>query len=303
MPIEFAAAAYRFGHSMVRSIYRLNTELGSHPTRVQKERGVAGRQFILGARGDESLNGFREFPRIWAIDWPLFFEFGHRKLDDPANSGPSRIQPAYKIDSSLVNPLAYLPEFSKPGTGGNFQEDKDGHPEAKDHEIAMLALRNLLRGLRMGLPSGQTVARYMDIEPIPDDELMVGKATVDGLKENKSILHISPTARKSFKDNAPLWFYILAEAQHQWANEAEESGGDKNAKNSVPVRLGPVGGRIVTEVLVGLMLGDRFSFLSQWPSWNPFLKHLPNVSPFATELERKRFGMAELITVAGLGGN
>src|SRR5262249_40343259 len=28
MPIEFAAAAYRFGHSMVRPIYRLNTELG-----------------------------------------------------------------------------------------------------------------------------------------------------------------------------------------------------------------------------------------------------------------------------------
>jgi len=303
MPIEFAAAAYRFGHSMVRSIYRLNTELGKDATRNQKGRGVAGRQLIFGARGDESLNGFREFPRIWAIDWRLFFEFGDEKLDASTNSGPARIQPAYKIDSSLVNPLAFLPEFSVPQAGGNFQEDKDGHPETRPHEIAMLALRNLLRGLRMGLPSGQTVARHMDIEPIPDDELMVGKATVDGLRDNKSILAISPTAEKSFKDNAPLWFYILAEAQHQWTMEAKQNGGDTTAKNSVPVRLGPVGGRIVTEVLVGLMLGDRFSFLSQWPSWNPFLKDLPNVAPFASELKQERFGIAELITVAGLGGN
>jgi hypothetical protein len=297
MPIEFAAAAYRFGHSMVRSIYRLNTELGSHATRDEKDRGVAGRQFILGARGDESLNGFRKFPRTWAIDWRLFFEFGDEKLDASTNSGPTRIQPAYKIDSSLVNPLAFLPEFSVPEAGGNFQEDKDGHPETKPHEIGMLALRNLLRGLRMGLPSGQTVARHMDIEPIPDDELKVGKATAGGLKENPSIVDISP----NFEDNAPLWFYILAEAQHQWANEAKQSGGNPTAMNSIPVRLGTVGGRIVTEVLVGLMLGDRFSFLSQWPSWNPFLKDLKNVAPFATELDPERFGIAELITVAGLG--
>jgi hypothetical protein len=304
MPIEFAAAAYRFGHSMVRSIYRLNTELGSHATRDQKERGVAGRQFIFGARGNESLNGFRQFPPIWAIDWRLFFEFDDRKLDDPTNSGPARIQPAYKIDTSLVNPLAFLPEFSEEQkSSGNFKTDEDGNPKTKRGEIAMLALRNLLRGLRMGLPSGQTVARHMDVEPIPDDELMVGKATVDGLQGNKSILHVSPDARKSFRDNAPLWFYILAEAQHQWAKEANETEGDKTTKNSVHVRLGAVGGRIVTEVLVGLILGDRFSFLSQWPSWNPFLKDLPNVAPFADEMKQERFGIAELITVAGLGGS
>jgi len=299
MPIEFAAAAYRFGHSMVRPIYRLNTELGDNATQDQKERGVAGRQFIFGARGDESLNGFREFHRTWGIDWQLFFEFGNRKLDAQRNSGSGRIQPAYKIDSSLVNPLAFLPEFSVPAAGGNFQEDKDGNPKTKPHEIAVLALRNLLRGLRMGLPSGQTVARHMDIEPIPDSELKVGKANVDGLKDNPSILDIS----SAFTDNAPLWFYILAEAQHQWASKAKRNRGNKTAKNSVPVRLGPMGGRIVTEVLVGLILGDRFSFLSQWPGWNPFLKDLKNVAPFATELKQERFGIAELITLANLGGD
>src|SRR5438477_7132536 len=111
----------------------------------------------------------------------------------------------------------------------------------------------------------------MDIEPIPDRDLKVGKANVDGLKSNKSISDLAP----SFEDNAPLWFYVLAEAQGEWAKAAEENKADASAKNSIHVKLGPVGGRIVTEVLVGLMLGDRFSFLSQWPGWTPFLKDLP----------------------------
>jgi len=299
MPIEFAAAAYRFGHSMVRPIYRLNTELGKDATQDQKDRGVDGRQFIFGALRNESLNGFRDFPPIWAIDWRLLFEFD-RKLDDPKNLGAGRVQPAYKIDSSLVNPLAFLPEFSVEGKDGNFETDADGHPKTKANEVAVLALRNLLRGLRMGLPSGQTVARHMDIPVIPDAELKVGKANVDGLKTNTSIVEISKIS-KSFADNAPLWFYVLAEAQHEWAKAAQASKGDDTAKNSIPVKLGPVGGRIVTEVLVGLILGDRFSFLSQWPGWTPFLKDLPDAAPFAPVL-KERFGIAELITVAGLAG-
>jgi hypothetical protein len=136
----------------------------------------------------------------------------------------------------------------------------------------------------------------MDKIPIPDEDLKVGKATVGDLTSNKSILEFGA----SFKDNAPLWFYVLAEAQHIWAQAAEASAGDETAKNSIHVTLGPVGGRIVTEVLVGLMLGDRFSFLSQWPGWTPFLKDVPSeLAPFADELD-DQFGIAELIAVAGL---
>jgi len=283
MPIEFAAAAYRFGHSMVRPIYRLNTELGSDATQDQKDRGVDGRQFIFAAVQTEGLNGFREFPSIWSIDWRLFFAFD-RKLDDPGNLGPNRIQPAYKIDTSLVNPLAFLPEFSQAKSDGNLVPDKDGHPLPKQGEISNLAERNLLRGLSMGLPSGQTVARHMDLDVIPDKELKVGKANIDGLKDNKPITEFGD----SFTDNAPLWFYVLAEAQHQWAREAQASHGNDDAKNSIHVRLGPVGGRIVAEVLIGLLLGDPFSFLSQSPSWKPMFT------------EKGKFGIAELIKKSGL---
>jgi len=67
---------------------------------------------------------------------------------------------SYKIDSSLVNPLAFLPEFSVPDDAGNnkgdFQMDNDGHPKTQENQIAKLAQRNLLRGKAMGLPLRST---------------------------------------------------------------------------------------------------------------------------------------------------
>jgi hypothetical protein len=250
IPIEFSAAAYRFGHSMVRPIYRLNTTLGQNPP--PKKDPVNGRQFIFDPTDDNrSLNGFREFPSNWAIDWRLFFDMGNR----PGKLGVERLQRAYKIDSSLVNPLGRLPRqiATKPRS---------------------LPARNLLRGLRMGLPSGQDVARAMGLAPISDEKLVVGKATEADHKTNMSITAI-PKFGQEFEGNAPLWYYVLAEAQQQFK------------KNDTPIRLGPVGGRIVTETIVGLMLGDSHSFLSQDPNWAP---------------NRTRdFGMADLIATAIAG--
>jgi hypothetical protein len=284
IPVEFSVAAYRYGHSMVRPIYRLNTELGANATPDEIKRGVAGRQFIFAAVEKQALNGFHGFPTQWAIDWNLFFE-RTKKLDDPKNRGPHRVQPSYKIDSSLVNPLAFLPEFSQlKGTGPDLETDKDGFPRSQHGTIPNLALRNLLRGNSMGLPSGQTVARYMGLDPIPDKELTVGKANLDGLKTNKSISDFGD----GFKDNAPLWFYVLAEAQHDWVQAAKKRKGSDETINMTPVHLGAVGGRIVAEVLIGLMLGDPNSFLSMWPTWKPL---------FA---EKGRFGMPQFITAAGL---
>ncbi len=216
MPIEFSAAVYRFGHSMIRPIYRLNTTL-KH------------RREIFSRDPNNSLVGFREFPENWAIDWSLFF-----KMRETPRFGAERLQKSYKIDSSLVSPLGRLPR----ATG------------AKRPSLAEL---NLKRGWRMGLPSGQTVARYMDVAVIPDEKLRVGKA-IEETHPNKLLTRIS--AR--FRENAPLWYYILAEAQQAF-----------DGNDETPIRLGPVGGRIVAEVFIGLLLGDHHTFLSQDPSWQP----------------------------------
>jgi hypothetical protein len=178
----------------------------------------------------ENLMGFRAFPRNWGIDWDLFFPISAK----PAKYGVGRLQPSYKIDTSLVNMLGNLPG----GVGSN--------PPS-------LAARNLLRGWRAGLPSGQAVARAMGLMPVADDLLTVGPATEIDRCTNIQLVKVSP----SFRNNAPLWYYILAEAQQQFIN------------NATPIRLGPVGGRIVGEVLVGLMLADKYSFLCQDPLFKP----------------------------------
>ena len=103
---------------------------------------------------------------------------------------------------------------------------------------------NLLRGRALGLPAGSAVARAMGVTPLADDQLL----PVD----------MSPKAvREAVLEAPPLWYYVLCEA-------ASELGGGGR-------RLGPVGGRIVAEVLVGLIEADPHSYLRQRRTWTPEL--------------------------------
>jgi hypothetical protein len=56
-------------------------------------------------------------------------------------------------------------------------------------------------------------------------------------------------------DATPLWYYILREAQLATRG----------------AHLGPIGGRIVGEVILGLLQLDRDSYLAAAPRWRPTL--------------------------------
>jgi hypothetical protein len=130
---------------------------------------------------------------------------------------------------------------------------------------ASLARLNLRRGGALGLPSGSDVARALGFDALSDDELFPPTFwPADGSEARAAILR-----------DPPLWFYVLREAAKR---------GDSGA------HLGPVGGRIVAEVLIGLLEADRSSYLHASPAWKPTLKRSDPDTP-AEEL----FTMADLV--------
>jgi Animal haem peroxidase len=164
----------------------------------------------------------------------LIFDPSAANLDDPADLRGGRRAPRRFIDWQTFFDFG----------GGRVRHNKLidttlstplfdllGQPAG---EPVSLATRNLLRNLTMQVPSGQRVAAAMRLPAL-------GREDLDDLTD-------LGLARRT-----PLWFYVLREAHVAGAGE----------------RLGPIGGRIVAEVIIGLILGDPHSYLRQDPDWTP----------------------------------
>jgi hypothetical protein len=95
MPVEFSAAAFRFGHSQIRPGYDLNDQLKQVPIFVPGDGP--------GATGD--LRGFRPLPAGQMIDWRLFFPLTE-----------SVAQPSRLINTQLSSALFDLPHIDDPDT-------------------------------------------------------------------------------------------------------------------------------------------------------------------------------------------
>jgi hypothetical protein len=173
----------------------------------------------------------------WVVDFNAFFETG---VPVPVNNK------ARRIDSVLANELENLP-----GATGL---------------MAVLAKRNLRRGLALGLPSGQGMANLFGETPMTAAQL------AQDLPANEAALLNANGAMLSKK--TPLWYYVLREA-------AVLGGGNQ---------LGPVGARILSDTFIRILKRDPSSYLNVSGGFTPFL-------PSATSGD---FTFADLMIFAGV---
>src|SRR3954453_15044417 len=221
IPIEFSAAAFRLGHSMVRRAYNWN--------RVFDDGGGTLDFLFLFSSTSGDLGGGARLPSNWIADFRRLYDFNEipvKKLVVP----PKRFNHAMRIDTRLVVPLRNLPTGSFGGPAVAFDDPR-----------ANLAFRNLTRARMLTLATGQQMATFLKgkgvtLTALTQAQIRDGKggAKLDGL---------TAAQRTALLKNTPLWFYVL--------REAELNGG----------RLNGVGARIVAETFHRAIQGSDFSIV------------------------------------------
>ena len=243
MPIEFSGAGFRFGHSMVRAGYDHNRNFGQGAV-IAPFASLDQLFQFTGMHANPFLGFGDTLPFNWIIEWDRFVDKGSALANRFAR----------RIDTRIAPPLAeMLNEGNDPALGG-----------AISALLKQLAQRNLLRGYLLSLPTGQAVARAMDVRALSEDEILQGNS--DAVNQ---IL-----ADNGFAGRTPLWFYLLKEA------EVQANGNT----------LGEVGSRLIIHTIVGLIRHDPHSYMNQEGGWTPAQGvRLENGDPVVTIRDFLRF--------------
>jgi hypothetical protein len=228
IPHEFAVAAFRLGHSLVRDDYILHEEVKDANGAVLTGQprplfAAAGQPEAVGLVGDNPLQPGD------VIDWSYFFDTSGQTAQ------PTRPLDTLISDVLLSLPIAALP----PGPDAN---GKDTSTERN------LARRNILRASEptsrltgaVGLATGEEAERY-------------AQERIKGLQDATTAVRRTLGARLAgagfdphlLNGRTPLWLFILAEAEST-----------QHSQN-----LGELGSHIVDEFLLGSLRCDQASVL------------------------------------------
>lgn len=179
------------------------------------------------------LHGGRQIATDHVIFWPNFLPVDGQALTGQVGTGQVAANISRKIDTLLSSGLFVLPI-----------------PGAAPEGSAILAKRNIQRAREYGLPSGQAVAARLKL----DDQSIHVYTNAQIAAAIQRLAFLDPDAPNydtSYLGEAPLWLYILAESR------IVQNG----------AKLGPVGSRIVAEVIGGLLAGDVRSYYRR--NWMP----------------------------------
>ena len=175
LPLEFTVAAYRFGHSMIRNTYYLNT---NYPGVFLLD------LFVLCVLSDGPVptpgKGYDQIPDKRIVDWNFFLTGDKKGLN---------LNFARKIRTQIADPLFTL-------------------LDEKDEEVPCekrLAVQDLKRGYMLRMPTGQAVAKELGYDPLTPAQIW----------ENAGENQRETLQKAGFLERTPLWFYVLVEATAQ----------------------------------------------------------------------------------------
>jgi hypothetical protein len=241
IPVEFSAAAFRFGHSMVRDVYK---------TGVNSKHGVSVNLTDLLRQTGLVGGAIPCLPEEWVVCWNRFFN----------SVGPygTAINRSRRFDTKIANGLHSLKEQIN---GSGTSPIRPFSARLADEPLEpRLPVRTLLRGFRMKLPSGEAVAARMALEK-PDLGIVVMPESqiMDGPHHP-----ILADPKYGFRGNTPLWYYILKEA------EVTEVEVDRHGTKRKGTCLGLLGSCLVADVIISALACDPQSYFSS-PAWRPTL--------------------------------